>query len=123
MGSLYDIGNFRYKHFTFHSCNEDGGSAGCDSAPPVTYPNNVENDEIVNFLDRVWPHRGLFIGDSSEGDYCFVTYVKQTTEKIEVKNIYIYKRIKQSIGGAVSLRWERVLDEPIQSLKPGAENI
>ena len=53
MGSLYDIGNFRYKHFTLHSCNEDGGSTGYDSASPVTYPNNVENDEIVNFLDRV----------------------------------------------------------------------
>nr|BAR39934.1 hypothetical protein [uncultured Mediterranean phage uvMED] len=130
MGSLYDIGNFRYKHFTFYSCNEDAESSSCDDAPPVTFPNNVENDEIVNFLDRVWPHRGLFIGDSSEGDYCFVTYVKQTTDKIEVKNIYIYKRIKQSIGGGstqlnadLTLKWERVLDEPITSLKPGAENI
>ena len=39
MGSLYDIGNFRYKHFTFiHVMKMQNPQ--CDDAPPVTFPNN-----------------------------------------------------------------------------------
>ena len=73
----------------------------------------------------MWPHKGIFIGDSSEGDYCFVTYVSQNTEKIEVKQIYVYKRVRainvsESTASATKyiLRWERVID-PVKSLKPG----
>ena len=123
MGSLYDIGNFRYKHFTFFSCKSDGDN--CDASPPITLDTNGnEVDEIINFLDRVWPHKGIFIGDSSEGDYSFVTYVTQSAQNIEVKQIYVYKRVR-AINVAESsstetkyiLRWERVLD-PVKSLKP-----
>jgi len=127
VGSLYDIGNFRYKHFTFYSCGDDG----CSGPPGITIDDQGrENDEIVNYLDKVWPHRGLFIGDSSEGDYCFVTYVHQTTDKVDVKNIYIYKRIMTAdsetsgaTDGSTNFRlvWERVLD-PVPSLKPGVLN-
>ena len=54
MGSLYDIGNFRYKHFTFYSCNKSDGDSSCESAPNITLDDfGRENDEIVNFLDRV----------------------------------------------------------------------
>lgn len=129
MGSLYDIGNFRYKHFTFYSCHADGGN--CEVSPNIKLDENGnEVDEIINFLDRVWPHKGIFIGDSSEGDYSFVTYVTQKPDELEVKNIYIYKRVRaidltnstQSETKYV-LRWERVLD-PVKSLKPGlSQNI
>jgi hypothetical protein len=127
MGSLYDIGNFRYRHFTFYSCiKSDDTSDVCSESPPNTLDKNgVENDEIINFLDKTWPHKGIFIGDSSEGDYSFVTYVTQNEQKIDVRNIYIYKRVR-SIDVANSLpsetkyilTWERVLD-PVPSLKPG----
>lgn len=125
MGSLYDIGNFRYKHFTFFSC-ESENNKGCDASPPNTIDDGGnEVDEIIEFLDRVWPHKGIFIGDSSEGDYCFVTYVTQNDKKIEVKQIYVYKRVRainvsESTASATKyiLRWERVLD-PVKSLKPG----
>jgi hypothetical protein len=125
MGSLYDIGNFRYKHFTFFSCKTDN-SDGCDGSPPNSIDDNGNDiDEIIGFLDRVWPHKGIFIGDSSEGDYCFVTYVTQNSEKIEVKQIYVYKRVRavnvsESTASATKyiLQWERVID-PVRSLKPG----
>jgi hypothetical protein len=126
VGSLYDIGNFRYRHFTFYSCAGESEESTCTDAPANTIDSNGnENDEIINFLDRTWPHKGLFIGDSSEGDYSFVTYVNQTTDKINVQNIYIYKRVR-SIDVANSsvvetkynLVWEQVL-EPVDSLKPG----
>lgn len=123
MGSLYDIGNFRYKHFTFFSCK---GLGDCDTAPPNSINDNgIETDEIVEFLDRVWPHQGIFIGDSSEGDYSFVTYVNQSATQLEVKKIYIYKRVRaidvtNSSNGETKyiLRWQRVID-PVTSLKPG----
>lgn len=117
MGSLYDIGNFRYKHFTFYSCNSENS---CNESPPVTYDDNgIKKDEIVEFLDRVWPYKGLFIGDSSEGDYSFVTYVTQTGTSIEVKNIYIYKRVRIADENTNNtLVWKRVID-PVSSLKPG----
>ena len=126
MGSLYDIGNFRYKHFTFFSCKTSEDDTKCDSAPPNSVDKNGDTiDEIIEFLDRVWPHKGIFIGDSSEGDYSFVTYVHQNTKKIEVKQIYVYKRVRainvsESTASATKyiLRWERVMD-PVKSLKPG----
>ena len=126
MGSLYDIGNFRYKHFTFYSCKQTDGGDTCDSSPPIKIDENGnEVDELIDFLDRVWPHKGLFIGDSSEGDYSFVTYVSQTTENIEVDQIYVYKRVRaidvaNSTGVETKyiLVWERVMD-PVRSLKPG----
>ena len=125
MGSLYDIGNFRYKHFTFFSCKQSSGDV-CDGSPPMSIDENGNDvDEIIEFLDRTWPHKGIFIGDSSEGDYAFVTYVSQTSTKIDVDQIYVYKRVR-SIDIATStpsetkfvLIWERVID-PIKSLKPG----
>jgi hypothetical protein len=126
MGSLYDIGNFRYKHFTFYSCKQTDGGDICDASPPIKIDENGnEVDELIDFLDRVWPHKGIFIGDSSEGDYSFVTYVSQTTENIEVDQIYVYKRVRaidvaSSTGVETKyiLVWERVMD-PVRSLKPG----
>ena len=53
MGSLYDIGNFRYKHFTFFSCNKNDED-GCNGSPPNSIDDNGnETDEIIEFLDRV----------------------------------------------------------------------
>lgn len=125
MGSLYDIGNFRYKHFTFFSCDKEGSDDCIGSPPNRIDENGVEIDAIVEFLDRVWPYKGLFIGDSSEGDYSFVTYVSQNSQKIEVQEIYIYKRVRainvaESTASSTKyiLRWERVID-PVKSLKPG----
>lgn len=129
MGSLYDIGNFRYRHFTFYSCDSDGSEEGtCSEAPAITLtdPDKLRNDELINFLDRVWPHKGLFIGDSSEGDYGFVTYVTQSPTNINVKNIYVYKRVRSltetasTMGGTPEFKlvWERLM-EPVQTLKPG----
>ena len=121
MGSLYDIGNFRYRHFTFNSCANESNTVDCTKSPSNT---GDEHDEIINFLDRVWPHKGIFIGDSSEGDYSFVTYVVQTEDKIDVKNIYIYKRVRQvdtsnpADQQVYNLVWKQVL-EPVSSLKPG----
>jgi|TARA_E500000331_G_scaffold164405_1_gene159315 hypothetical protein len=126
MGSLYDIGNFRYKHFTFYSCKQSDGGDVCESSPPMSIDENGNDvDELINFLDRTWPHKGIFIGDSSEGDYAFVTYVSQTTDKLNVDQIYVYKRVR-AIDVATStpsetkylLVWERVID-PVTSLKPG----
>ena len=117
MGSLYDIGNFRYRHFTFYSCE---GTEGCEKSPI----NEDGTDQIIEFLDRTWPHKGIFIGDSSEGDYGFVTYVHQTSDKIDVKNIYIYKRVREVDTNSstdqqvFNLVWKQVL-EPVASLKPG----
>lgn len=120
MGSLYDIGNFRYRHFTFNACADSDGNSNCESAPI----NESGIDEIIDFLDRVWPHKGIFIGDSSEGDYSFVTYVVQTEDKLDVKNIYVYKRVREiditspTDQQVFNLVWKRVLD-PVSSLKPG----
>ncbi len=118
MGSLYDIGNFRYRHFTFYSCGGDG----CTESPI----NEDGTDQIIEFLDKTWPHKGIFIGDSSEGDYGFVTYVHQTSDKIDVKNIYIYKRVREvdvsntTDQQVYNLVWKQVLD-PVASLKPGIQ--
>lgn len=98
MGSLYDIGNFRYKHFTFYSPCE----AGRDCFPYEGQSALIDT-EIKNFLNKVWPYRGVLIGDSSEGDYAFVTYVhnelnnQQTPTQI-VDNIYTYTRIQLGTG-------------------------
>lgn len=120
MGTLYDIGNFRYRHFTFNSCADENGSSNCESSPI----NDDGTDEIIKFLDRVWPHKGIFIGDSSEGDYSFVTYVVQKEKELEVKNIYVYKRVREvditspTDQQVYNLVWKQVLD-PVTSLKPG----
>ncbi len=64
--------------------------------------------EIKNFLNKVWPFRGVLIGDSSEGDYAFVTYVhneldNQHTPTQIVDNIYTYTRIQLGTGEPSSL--------------------
>ena len=52
-------------------------------------------------------------------------FLHQNTKKIEVKQIYVYKRVRainvsESTASATKyvLRWERVMD-PVKSLKPG----
>lgn len=109
MGSLYDIGNFRYKHFTFYShCGDD-----CKDFTT----NAIADKEIKKFLNAVWPFRGRWIGDSSEGDYAFVTYVKQYEErtpgneygmiKQKIDKIYVYTRMSL---GAENPQWVQAYD-------------
>lgn len=128
MGSLYDIGNFRYKHFTFFHSAETIEVTNPDdpNGPKLTdtltaSPNATESqidESLKNFLNRVWPHKGLFIGDSSEGDYSFVTYLNQTdTGATNVQRIYIYKRVRDPIADQL-LIWEQAI-APQQTLKPG----
>ena len=113
MGSLYDIGNFRYKHFTFYSTCEANAQQGEDC---VEYGPDIDS-QIKNFLNSVWPYKGLLIGDSSEGDYAFVTYVKQTVDNGDVKkdidNIHIYTRI--SLGGGSEPQWVKAVN-PVPTL-------
>ena len=112
MGSLYDIGNFRYKHFTFYS------TCGVEADADIECENFTKVDEeIKKFLNAVWPFKGLLIGDSSEGDYAFVTYVTQIKEEGEIKkqidNIHIYTRI--SLGGGGEPQWVKAVD-PVPTL-------
>jgi len=98
MGSLYDIGNFRYKHFTFYSPCE--GQVDCF---PFENQSALIDTEIKNFLNKVWPYRGVLIGDSSEGDYAFVTYIHKEVDSQQnptqiVDNIYTYTRIQLGSG-------------------------
>jgi len=110
MGSLYDIGNFRYKHFTFYStCGMVEN--GCQDFEDV-------DKEIKGFLNSVWPLHGLLIGDSSEGDYAFVTYVnQQADDKLDVvkhiSKIHIYTRM--SLGGGREPEWVKAVD-PVNTL-------
>jgi hypothetical protein len=111
MGSLYDIGNFRYKHFTFYSTCGTNDNEECQEF------NNI-NSEIVGFLNAVWPLHGLLVGDSSEGDYAFVTYVQQETDTSldvvkSITNIHIYTRM--SLGGGREPEWVKAVD-PVKTL-------
>lgn len=111
MGSLYDIGNFRYKHFTFYSTCGTNDNEECQEF------NNI-NLEIVGFLNAVWPLHGLLVGDSSEGDYAFVTYVQQETDTASdvvksITNIHIYTRM--SLGGGKEPEWVKAVD-PVKTL-------
>jgi|SaaInlV_125m_DNA_1040241.scaffolds.fasta_scaffold106801_1 hypothetical protein len=111
MGSLYDIGNFRYKHFTFYS------TCGTNDTEECQEFNNI-NSEIVGFLNAVWPLHGLLIGDSSEGDYAFVTYVQQENDTSldvvkNITNIHIYTRM--SLGGGREPEWVKAVD-PVKTL-------
>jgi hypothetical protein len=115
MGSLYDIGNFRYKHFTFYSTCGSNKNEDC-----LEY-NNPE-EEIKKFLDSVWPLKGLYIGDSSEGDYAFVTYVNQVEGNPgeivkQISNIYIFTRM--SLGGGTAPTWVKAVD-PVPTLDADA---
>ena len=115
MGSLYDIGNFRYKHFTFYShCGDNCKDFDNDASAEL---------EIKKFLNDIWPFRGLLVGESSEGDYAFVTYVSQFTEdkvgapdfgsvKQKIDNIWIFTRL--SIGGSEP-QWTRAVN-PVKTL-------
>lgn len=118
MGSLYDIGNFRYKHFTFYStCGVDSGAV--DGIECQTF--DKPDQEIKKFLNSVWPYKGLLIGDSSEGDYAFVTYVRQivASGKVEknIDNIHIYTRM--SLGGGGEPEWVKAVD-PVSTLDANA---
>ena len=64
MGSLYDIGNFRYKHFTFYGCTTDGegchihtGDETYDSEGNLVEENlakKIHHDvQIKNYLNAV----------------------------------------------------------------------
>ena len=125
MGSLYDIGNFRYKHFTFYQCAEtitvtddDGNEDTTTSTCSPSATKSIIDEQLRGFLDKVWPHKGLFIGDSSEGDFSFVTYVNQaTTGMINVQKIYVYKRVRSPVADEL-LVWEQAI-EPQATLKPG----
>ena len=80
MGSLYDIGNMRYKHFTFYTRGDGSEYTPLDQEFPgvETYPPELETDEqkqeyfntqktkhdtafdllideLTKFLDSVWP--------------------------------------------------------------------
>ena len=116
MGSLYDIGNFRYKHFTFYSTC-DAQEADYVDCKDFTEPDK----EIKKFLNSVWPYKGLLIGDSSEGDYAFVTYVRQivVSGKVEknIDNIHIYTRM--SLGGGGEPEWVKAVD-PVSTLDANA---
>ena len=98
MQNVTFIGNFRYKHFTFYSCGPDACS------PPDRAPEGSDDDaklaasvaladhdeQIIKFLNRVWPLTALY-GQSAEGDYAYVTYVRQGQNlETTVENIYIY---------------------------------
>tara|TARA_A200000113_G_scaffold167156_1_gene151795 strand:- start:366 stop:737 length:372 start_codon:yes stop_codon:yes gene_type:complete len=115
MGSLYDIGNFRYKHFTFYSTCGVEDDRECNNFTDV-------DKEIKGFLNAVWPYKGMLIGDSSEGDYAFVTYVNQHDEQGDIvkkiSNIYIYTRM--SLNGGSEPTWVRAVtpenDAPIRTL-------
>ena len=125
MGSLYDIGNFRYKHFTFYQCAETisvtDSNGKTDTSTSTCSPNATEEiieNQLKSFLDKVWPHKGLFIGDSSEGDYSFVTYLNQSaTGEINVQKIYTYKRVRDPQADQL-LTWEQAI-APQQTLKLG----
>jgi len=114
MGSLYDIGNFRYKHFTFYS------TCGVDTDRECHEYDDTET-EIKKFLNSVWPFKGLLIGDSSEGDYAFVTYVNQIQEGNEIvksiSKIHIYTRL--STGGGAEPSWVKAVD-PVSTLDANA---
>ena len=123
MGSLYDMGNFRYKHFTFYSCPSQTSTSGSDNhqhsvtgcSPPDT-PTEDDDKQIINFLDRVWPYDALIMGQSAENDRAFVTYVKQEADfSLNVENIYVFIR-KRPSSEAPPL-WIRELT-PVTSLNP-----
>ena len=125
MGSLYDIGNFRYKHFTFYQCAEtitvtdsNGKVDTSTSTCSPSVPEEILDSQLTGFLDKVWPHKGLFIGDSSEGDYSFVTYLNQSTAgEINIQKIYTYKRVRDPMADQL-LVWEKAI-APQQTLKLG----
>lgn len=140
MGSLYDIGNMRYKHFTFYSRGEASDYTPLDAEfPGVTqFPEGVVTDaekaayitqqeglhqtaydklidELTNFLESVWPLDAIF-GYNAEDDTAYVTYIKQSSGgDIEIENIYTFRRSTPKFGG--NAKWMLAL-APIKSVNP-----
>ena len=140
MGSLYDIGNMRYKHFTFYSRGEASDYTPLDAEfPGVTeFPNNIITDEqkaeyttqqanqhqvaydklideLKDFLESVWPLDAIF-GYNAEDDTAYVTYIKQSSDgTIVIENIYTFRRSTPKLGG--NAQWMLAL-APIKSVNP-----
>lgn len=141
MGSLYDIGNMRYKHFTFYTRGDGTDyTPKSESFPGVTeYPpeyvtdnekleyyniKKAEHDtaynslinELSSFLDSVWPLDAIF-GYNAEDDTAYITYIKQPTDgTINIENIYVFRRTTTDPG--IPPRWMLAL-QPIKSVNPG----
>jgi len=141
MGTLYDIGNMRYKHFTFYTRGDsdeytplDRDFPGVDIYPPEletdeqkqAYYSQKESehntafdaliDELTKFLDSVWPLDAIF-GYNAEDDTAYITYIKQPTDgSINIENIYTFRRSTTDVG--VPPRWMLAL-RPIKSVNPG----
>lgn len=134
MGSLYDIGNMRYKHFTFYSrgsANEytplgpdyvsdptktPEENAILASAHPAEYKKLIES--LKDFLDNVWPLDAVF-GHNAEDDTAFVTYIKQGSDGVvAIENIYTFRRstAKDALGTARAI-WTLTLN-PTKTLRP-----
>lgn len=140
MGSLYDIGNMRYKHFTFYSRGDVSEYTPLDEAyPGVTefpaeiitdqqkaeYTTQQETlhataydkliDELKSFLESVWPLDAIF-GYNAEDDTAYVTYIKQKSDgEIIIENIYTFRRSSPKLGG--NARWMIALS-PTKSVNP-----
>ena len=141
MGSLYDIVNMRYKHFTFYTRGDGSEYTPLDRdfAGVTEYPPELETDEqrqeyfntkklehdtafdllideLTNFLDSVWPLDAIF-GYNAEDDTAYVTYIKQSGNgSINIENIYTFRRSTTDVG--VPPRWMLAL-RPIKSVNPG----
>lgn len=128
MGSLYDIGNFRYKHFTFYGCTTDGegchihtGDETYDSEGNLVEENlakKIHHDvQIKNYLNAVWPWQGIY-GFGSEGDHAYVTYISQNVEdgklNTKVENIYVYRRLFEDNN--TEPIWQLSLQKPLKTL-------
>jgi len=104
------MGNFRYKHFTFYTCGDD------ECHPGSSDISETLDTQIKKFLNAVWPLSAIAMGDSAEGDYAFVTYVRQAADlEMEIENIYTYVRISSSAGSTPS--WKQAIT-PVKSLNP-----
>jgi len=137
MGSLYDIGNMRYKHFTFYSRGDASEYTPLDkeyvSNPALSEADNAaakaEHDvkfanligQLQSFLHKVWPRDAIF-GYNAEDDTAFITYIKQdSTGVILVENIYIFRRSTVKVVGGYTGETEQqwmLTSSPTKSVNP-----
>lgn len=136
MGSLYDIGNMRYKHFTFYSRGE-AGEYTPPSAEYVPDPNKTAEEnttlaaahevafknliaQLESFLSKVWPRDAIY-GYNAEDDTAYITYIKQGADGVVlIENIYTFRRSTVAVGdgtGATTQRWMLAIN-PTKSVNP-----
>ena len=128
MGSLYDIGNFRYKHFNFYACDSDTCSRNTGEIVYDDDGNIIEEEslakkihhdiQIKNFLNAVWPYEGIY-GFGAEGDHAYVTYISQYINNegklnTKIENIYVYRRLLEE--QTTTPIWQLALERPLKTL-------